>query len=189
MSIGYLLEYLYFGTMIADLVSEAKKLTDIFTLGVRYELAGLVDDIITKLEIFSLSSRIPAMQLFNIIEDVYEEGTDPKFCTFFAKTAPGLIRKLEESDMPEVLRMIAADGTYASALFTAYREALEQKASETLRKNPRLDEDEHCENGVKPKLTSGIDLLVDKKLKSDFLFNNQSSWDILSETQTSYLLT
>lgn len=128
---GYLLEYLYFGALFTDdldPMEEARLLADLFSLGSRCQSDSLVKDIVIRLETSKMSSRISPSQFLHLTEDLFTENNDTNLREYFVRAVPELFKTIEEPDFPEIDRMIGDGGTFAIALFAAYREAFGPKA-------------------------------------------------------------
>lgn len=124
--IGHLLEYLYtnkFTVRGVESLDEAKQLADLYLLASNYTLPGLQEAVITQLESSHTSSKITAMQFFNMAEDLYSEEPHVAMREYFAKVAPGLLRTVAEDELQELLRMISEGGDFATDLFAAHHQA------------------------------------------------------------------
>jgi len=123
---GHLLEYLYtnkFAVRGADPLDEAKQLADLYLLAGHYMLPGLQEAVISQLELSHTSSKVTAMQFFNMAEDLYSEEPHVVMREYFARVAPGLLRTVAEQELEELLRMISEGGDFATDLFTAHHQA------------------------------------------------------------------
>ena len=123
---GHLLEYLYtknFTILATDPLDEAKHLADLYLLASNYELPGLQEAVISQLESRHISSKVTAMQFFNMAEDLYSEEPHVVMREYFARVAPGLLRTVAEEELQELLRMISEGGYFATDLFAAHHQA------------------------------------------------------------------
>ncbi len=124
--IGHLLEYIYtnkFTIRGAEPLDEAKQLADLYLLASHYTLPGLQEAVISQLELSHTSSKISAMQFFNMAEDLYTEEPHIVMREYFARVAPGLLRTVAEGELLELLRMISEGGDFATDLFAAHHQA------------------------------------------------------------------
>ena len=123
---GHLLEYLYtnkFNIRAEEPLDEAKQLADLYLLASNYTLPGLQEAAISQLESSHISSKITAMQFFNMAEDLYSEEPHVVMREYFATAAPGLLRTIAEEELEELLRMISEGGDFATDLFAAHHQA------------------------------------------------------------------
>ena len=123
---GHLLEYLYtnrFTVLETEPLHEAKQLADLYLLASNYKLPGLQEAVISQLELSHISSKVTAMQFFNMAEDLYSEEPHIAMREYFARVAPGLLRTVAEEELQELLRMISEGGDFATDLFAAHHQA------------------------------------------------------------------
>lgn len=130
---GQLLEYLYLGqlTLVAsEPQSQADELLSIWVMGSKHYLIDMQKQVIRKLEQLDMAGKLPALAFLHLADNMYESEVDNGLRRYFAKVAPGVVRKIKTTDLPTLLNIMSEGGSFASDLFNAYTQASGQGSGE-----------------------------------------------------------
>ena len=123
-----MLQYLYKDTFIlksrtsGPLEARLNEIHELFSLAKHYVLPGLQKQVVKAFSQSRMVGKMPVNRFFDWSEDMYYEELDKEggpFRAFFARVAPGMVKKAKEGQVGEIAKIVGQGGGFAGEIFKA----------------------------------------------------------------------
>ena len=123
-----MLQYLYKDTFIlksktsSPLEARLNEIHELFSLAKHYVLPRLQKQVVKAFSQSRIVGKVPVNRFFDWSEDMYYEELDKEggpFKAFFARVAPGLVKKVKGGDVGQIAKIVGQGGGFAGEIFKA----------------------------------------------------------------------